>query len=114
MIVGGIFPDHSSALAMSRAPSVLDTQKSLRASLDGGKKFNPANRPAPSSPCCSAVLRGCEGVALTDGRCSADSRRKRPPPHGHATTPHLSVSDRKSTRLNSSHLGISYAVFCLK
>src|SRR5205814_3338969 len=29
---------------------------------------------------------------------------------------HLSVcsEDRKSTRLNSSHLGISYAVFCLK
>src|SRR5205814_7794569 len=25
-----------------------------------------------------------------------------------------SQSDRKSTRLNSSHLGISYAVFCLK
>src|SRR5262245_62887879 len=24
------------------------------------------------------------------------------------------VPDRKSTRLNSSHLGISYAVFCLK
>src|ERR1035438_10615529 len=26
----------------------------------------------------------------------------------------VSVADRKSTRLNSSHLGISYAVFCLK
>src|SRR5437899_4433637 len=26
----------------------------------------------------------------------------------------LLVADRKSTRLNSSHLGISYAVFCLK
>src|SRR3712207_6982797 len=26
----------------------------------------------------------------------------------------LSVSDRKSTRLNSSHANISYAVFCLK
>src|SRR5437899_10021490 len=25
-----------------------------------------------------------------------------------------SFEDRKSTRLNSSHLGISYAVFCLK
>src|SRR5437899_9802480 len=24
------------------------------------------------------------------------------------------ITDRKSTRLNSSHLGISYAVFCLK
>src|SRR5437899_8851764 len=30
---------------------------------------------------------------------------------GEATLPAL---DRKSTRLNSSHLGISYAVFCLK
>src|ERR1039458_3998714 len=26
----------------------------------------------------------------------------------------LPTADRKSTRLNSSHLGISYAVFCLK
>src|SRR5437899_5030682 len=26
----------------------------------------------------------------------------------------VSLVDRKSTRLNSSHLGISYAVFCLK
>src|SRR5258705_2389115 len=26
----------------------------------------------------------------------------------------LFAADRKSTRLNSSHLGISYAVFCLK
>src|SRR5437899_8287651 len=26
----------------------------------------------------------------------------------------LGYEDRKSTRLNSSHLGISYAVFCLK
>src|SRR5256885_6784213 len=27
---------------------------------------------------------------------------------------HIESSDRKSTRLNSSHLVISYAVFCLK
>src|SRR5258705_8916174 len=26
----------------------------------------------------------------------------------------IQIEDRKSTRLNSSHLGISYAVFCLK
>src|SRR5262245_66505904 len=26
----------------------------------------------------------------------------------------ITLKDRKSTRLNSSHLGISYAVFCLK
>src|SRR5205814_10286193 len=28
--------------------------------------------------------------------------------------PLVELVDRKSTRLNSSHLGISYAVFCLK
>src|SRR5690625_7052323 len=27
---------------------------------------------------------------------------------------YFSLSDRKSTRLNSSHVAISYAVFCLK
>src|SRR5690625_4981985 len=30
------------------------------------------------------------------------------------TAGRTSVSDRKSTRLNSSHVAISYAVFCLK
>src|SRR5258705_7889000 len=33
---------------------------------------------------------------------------------GISTITRKSVVDRKSTRLNSSHLGISYAVFCLK
>src|SRR2546426_5588069 len=35
---------------------------------------------------------------------------------GHADIPRLieGARDRKSTRLNSSHLVISYAVFCLK
>src|ERR1039458_696177 len=31
---------------------------------------------------------------------------------GLGTSAYVSLSDRKSTRLNSSHLGISYAVFC--
>src|SRR5256885_16302421 len=43
------------------------------------------------------------------------------PRNGHAVVWHLigpqtgvALTDRKSTRLNSSHLVISYAVFCLK
>src|SRR5690606_37579204 len=32
----------------------------------------------------------------------------------HLDAGHLCASDRKSTRLNSSHVKISYAVFCLK
>src|SRR5205814_5793437 len=36
-------------------------------------------------------------------------------PHAGLNTLMMDVGlDRKSTRLNSSHLGISYAVFCLK
>src|SRR5882724_12708737 len=44
------------------------------------------------------------------------SRRCRPPrPRStKSLTGSTARRDRKSTRLNSSHLGISYAVFCLK
>src|SRR3712207_8423033 len=34
--------------------------------------------------------------------------------HGDGVGVHQLVEDRKSTRLNSSHANISYAVFCLK
>src|SRR5699024_12150160 len=62
-------------------------------------------RPAPPSP------QRCGGV-----------HRKEPAPerarieHHHLRGPHriAQVQDRKSTRLNSSHVSISYAVFCLK
>src|SRR5438874_10171752 len=39
------------------------------------------------------------------------------PTHPHSPSGHLQLTlilDRKSTRLNSSHVEISYAVFCLK
>src|SRR5205814_9045707 len=65
------------------------------------------------------------------GRSAARKRRRSPrstrraadvPPMARAVRlqlrlpakPSRSARDRKSTRLNSSHLGISYAVFCLK
>src|SRR5258705_6702150 len=48
----------------------------------------------PSHPC-RAFVRGRRG-------------------YGSGYRPQGGGADRKSTRLNSSHLGISYAVFCLK
>src|SRR5690606_41514915 len=36
------------------------------------------------------------------------------PPVDNRTHPARKMADRKSTRLNSSHVKISYAVFCLK
>src|SRR3712207_8280962 len=42
-------------------------------------------------------------------------QRRRPVPFTASEIEHaLLVADRKSTRLNSSHANISYAVFCLK
>src|SRR2546430_8942443 len=49
------------------------------------------------------------------GECSSSARsaaRRRTAASASATT--RATSDRKSTRLNSSHSQISYAVFCLK
>src|SRR5262245_18889377 len=40
--------------------------------------------------------------------------RDRLAPEDADNSAHSGPADRKSTRLNSSHLGISYAVFCLK
>src|SRR5262245_63480096 len=54
--------------------------------------------PALSHPCVRRILRG------NPQKCVAYLRKQM----------NVLVPDRKSTRLNSSHLGISYAVFCLK
>src|SRR5438045_6818269 len=49
------------------------------------------------------------------GRCNARRRgRSRRTRLATRRPDVLGSGDRKSTRLNSSHLGISYAVFCLK
>src|ERR1035438_8128775 len=46
----------------------------------------------------------------------SENQTLRPQSQGSREAPaiHRRQVDRKSTRLNSSHLGISYAVFCLK
>src|SRR3712207_8849526 len=59
--------------------------------------------PHPPTPSPSARARGsCTAVGQARGRSVA-------PPSRNTTR-----KDRKSTRLNSSHANISYAVFCLK
>src|SRR5947207_11864254 len=61
-------------------------------------------RPTAASP----RVRGRVPIRARDG----DARSEQPV---RATdVPELSARDRKSTRLNSSHTVISYAVFCLK
>src|SRR3989442_7400948 len=56
-------------------------------------------------PICCAARRTSPRPGTNARRCTTCSG---------ATTSACATSDRKSTRLNSSHVRISYAVFCLK
>src|SRR3989442_15855608 len=66
----------------------------------------PASLPAPPTQLCTAAqvaahAMGCSHVGLN-------------PTGAIINLPAVLIVDRKSTRLNSSHVRISYAVFCLK
>src|SRR3712207_8722418 len=74
-----------------------------------------------SSDVCSSDLDEIvdDGIGLTAARCPQNGYRTERIDHVYpALVPFLSIietgRDRKSTRLNSSHANISYAVFCLK
>src|SRR5690625_6363443 len=58
---------------------------------------------------------GKQGIKLLHGNLACSSLHHTPDntPH-HMTQKPVCSEDRKSTRLNSSHVAISYAVFCLK
>src|SRR5688500_19941168 len=60
------------------------------------------------SPIEHRVLAPPEPRGAVAGADGAQARR------GAGGHPLMRIGDRKSTRLNSSHLVISYAVFCLK
>src|SRR3712207_7144439 len=63
-------------------------------------------------PRCSREQDGAGGtVCITNQQCGGQAAADAA--YG-AIAMHLARTDRKSTRLNSSHANISYAVFCLK
>src|SRR5256885_12884668 len=71
------------------------------------------SQPARSPPCGGNAPWSVDaslGSGLVRDRCSTS----RVGPRLHNTARSMTWLDRKSTRLNSSHLVISYAVFCLK
>src|SRR5439155_22847880 len=61
-----------------------------------------------------AVDAWTAAAAITHGQVFRAINKARRVCIPHAQTAKLIEPDRKSTRLNSSHVAISYAVFCLK
>src|SRR5438105_11300060 len=121
MLMSVVFPEPEGPIRATHSPSSTAKLTPLSA------------RSAPycliklSMRTCCAAARGWNGIGATTltlhletpmpGGCSpaaAAGRRSESPPA--SSNPQLQdrQSDRKSTRLNSSHEWISYAVFCLK
>src|SRR3712207_8193475 len=61
----------------------------------------------------SAATEGATQVPRSAASTGTRSTGRRGEPSGRGRSP-TQPTDRKSTRLNSSHANISYAVFCLK
>src|SRR3712207_8930283 len=60
-------------------------------------------------------LKITQTLQRVGGECARSRRRPgHPGARFHCPCHTAAASDRKSTRLNSSHANISYAVFCLK
>src|SRR5207249_8705740 len=74
----------------------------LRRAEDDSLPQDAVMDPSPDSPAepLVSVVMPCLNEARAVGICVEKARR--------------ALADRKSTRLNSSHVSISYAVFCLK
>src|SRR3712207_8294802 len=75
--------------------------------------------PLPTPTPCTPHRRCAPGVGGCRTRCSVGASSVDPEDHGRvggedAAGAVAHGQDRKSTRLNSSHANISYAVFCLK
>src|SRR5699024_12694205 len=73
-----------------------------RRSSDLGRARGCGRRSRPERPCRVRPARNLSAAL------------NRPPPAAVIRCPDGWSADRKSTRLNSSHVSISYAVFCLK
>src|SRR3712207_7611535 len=89
-----LFPYTTLFRSELRVVRQVDDDDRLGPVLNRHRRLLPRTRTRP-------VDRAEAGVTLT-----ARARRRNVPAGG--------VRDRKSTRLNSSHANISYAVFCLK
>src|SRR5262245_65361565 len=74
--------------------------------------FRPSNRGSLLNPVDAFGSSG--GLRPEQGLAETRLEERSVPRWQHQRVAHGRDLDRKSTRLNSSHLGISYAVFCLQ
>src|SRR5438874_6758222 len=82
----------------------------FRSTGNSATELHPSGRSRISPTCADTSGRGARSRSRRPGGTTCFSQAHRELERA----PRPLVSDRKSTRLNSSHVEISYAVFCLK
>src|SRR5690625_5882912 len=94
-------------LPVATAPSpVVEPKEKID---DGPNHSRTSTHRSPTHGSCP--LRSQRAIGRRQGQRRRSHPRQPPRPHD---TGQRRRTDRKSTRLNSSHVAISYAVFCLK
>src|SRR3712207_6877205 len=115
--------DQRAGGAVTGNGSLTPARASRRSRTDGESRSTTAG-PYPRGQSCKhargrRVARATVGVrpqllSILDAKDDGHDRNARPPAPLRPVRDRLLGRDRKSTRLNSSHANISYAVFCLK
>src|SRR3712207_6905487 len=100
------------AAALALAPALADARPGGGAS--SGSRGSRTYSAPPSTSTAPGQARQFDRTMTEPGRNSAVAQQGQRPPIGQPNPAGGFFSDRKSTRLNSSHANISYAVFCLK
>src|SRR5690242_10617558 len=103
---------HVQASFNNTVVTITDTEGNVVAwSSAGGIGFKGSRKGTPFAATQAAIAAG--NAAKAFGMRSVEVRVKGPGAGRESAIRALQTIDRKSTRLNSSHMSISYAVFCL-
>src|SRR5699024_11560826 len=94
------------------ALSTLSLHDALPICLEHRRRWRWPPAASPSQPSTSSSVRGFEDSPPSVWPRRVISTWK--PRRNEQSSKEIASTDRKSTRLNSSHVSISYAVFCLK
>src|SRR5207249_7617023 len=99
------------AVDLSARRELLGSDREARREIPEGEQFGHKPLDAPRPVDLERHLASVHGHALDH---AGQSEEMVSVEMGEEDAEHVHERDRKSTRLNSSHVSISYAVFCLK
>src|SRR2546430_10198115 len=110
-VIESLTPPAHDSMSVVRSWTI-PRRSAARCSVDGRCATAASASPATSTAAAASIQVGVRSTGHPEGREATPPRPSGPGSRIPMVPP--GIQDRKSTRLNSSHSQISYAVFCLK